>query len=722
MTTEQWQKIETVLDDILAFPLTKRKLQLAKWFGDDERTHSLASRLVQLGDLGATCMDIPPDIGGWVPLRRLGSNSSSTDYLVRSADDADHPVAILHLGPIAFDEGPAIQNFREELKRIDSLSAESLCRIYDAGLDDLNHPYIVNEFAVGTPILEAARDLNTRSIVELFRNLLLNVDNAHSRKVPHGNFHPAHILLGMTESIRLAGFAVPRILALAANKPGFVLNPGIAPKEILYFSPDQLKGQGDQLSGDIYSLGVIFYQMLSGRTPYGNSEESLVELASAISVKIPAKIAGLEDVLNQILQKMLAKSPSDRYSDLTGITIEIDNYLLGRHLKVEVKEIPKQRSFVPAIFQQGRYRWVAATLGFALITVAGFGIKNYTSGSIEAGANQVQQSVSAPVEKTPLQLATAFLNSTFEEARNQPDFQRSLSQVYVGLAELEVKGTQPKQALQSSRRAFELSTMAVDRGPFSDNLTLEYALAARSHIYFLALNGDYKQAVEVNRQWQKRFSKAASSNIETIRASALANTTLANLLYESKLGTSPSESVFQNDYENLRKATQGSNAGRSGALTNFSQSMIRLGEAIELSKLSSKALQVYDESRHLLEKAMLLEGNNQDLRACLADTLVHMARVHVKSSTADTALEESNRAIELARQSLVKQEGNPSLRRLLARALAANASALVIAKRASEAVKVQGEAIAQWQLLERSYGLDSNDKAELSKARLIGRG
>ncbi len=722
MTTNQWQNIETVLDDILAFPPTKRKLQLAKWFGDDERTHSLASRLVQLGDLGATCKNIPSDIGGWVPLRWLGSNSSSTDYLVRSVDDADHPVAILHLGPIAFDEGPAIQNFREELKRVDALSAESLCRIYDAGLDDLNHPYIVSEFVVGTPILETARDLNTRSIVELFRSLLLNVDNAHSRNVPHGNFHPAHILLGVTESIQLAGFAVPRILALAANKPGFVLNPGIAPKEILYFSPEKLKGQGDQLFGDIYSLGVIFYQMLSGSTPFGRSEESLVELASAISDKVPAKIAGLEDVLNQILQKMLAKSPADRYSDLASIVIEIDNYLQGRHLKVEVKESPKQGSFVSAILQQGRYRWVAAALGFALLTATGFGIKKYTSGSVEAGATQAQKPFSAPVEKTPLQLATALLNSTYEEARNQPDLQRSLSQVYVGLSEVEGKGTQPKQALQSSRRAFELSALVLDRGPFSDNLTLEYSLAARSHIYFLALNGDYKQALQVNQQWQKLFSKAASSNIETIRASALANTTLANLLYESKLGTSPSESVFQKDYGNLRKATQGADAGRSSTLTNLSQSMIALGEAIELSKQSSWAIQVYDVSRHMLEKAMLLEDNNQDLRACLADTLVHMARVHVKSSTAEPALEESNRAIELARQSLVKQEGNQSLRRLLARALATNASALVAAKRAPEAAKIQGEAIAQWQQLERSYGLDSNDKAELSKARLIGRG
>ncbi|MCX6613879.1 MAG: hypothetical protein NTW74_23910 [Acidobacteria bacterium] len=721
MTTKQWQYIETLLDDILAFPPAKRKLQLAKWFGDDEQTHALASRLVQLADLGATAVALPSDIGGWVPLRCLASTSSSTDYLVRNAEDSGHPLAILQLGTIAFDEGPAIQNFREELKKVDSLSAESLCRIYDAGLDDFNHPYIVNEFVVGTPILEATRDRNTRSIVEIFRSLLINVDSAHSRNVANGNFHPAHILIGMADSIRLPGFAVPRILALAANKPGFVLAPGIAAKEILYFSPEKLKGKADQIPGDIYSLGVIFYQMLSGSTPYGNRDESLVELASAISDKAPARIAGLEDVLNNIVQKMLAKSETERYPDLASIAVEIDDYLQGRHLKAEVKEQPRQRGFAQAILQQGRHRWVAATFGFAFIAATAFGVKKYTSGSAEAPLTQPPQASSVQVEKTPAPVAAAFLNATFDQTKNQPELQRAFSQAYIGLAEVELSG-QPKQALQSSLRAYELSSKSLDRGPFSDSLALEYALAARTHIYLLALSGDYKKAIEVNQQWQKRFSKLASANIESIRASALANTTLANLQYESKLGTSPSDSVFQRDRDSLRKLTQGATSIRNSAHANFAQSLVSLGEAVELSKQSSKAIEVYAESRRVLEKAALLENNKQDLRACLADTLIHIAKVQVKSANVGTALEASNQAIELARQNLAKQEGNPSLRRLLARALAANASVLVAAKHAPEALKVQGEAIAQWQQLERSYGLDPGDKVELNKARLIVRG
>ncbi len=717
MTTKQWQYIETLLDDMLAFPSAKRKLQLAKWFGDDAQMHALASRLVQLAGLTVDPTDFPAEIGGWVPLRCLGSHDGFTDFLVQNADDANHPLAILHLGRIAFDEGQAIQEFREALKSVDSLSSESLCQIYDAGLDYCNHPYIVKEFATGTPILDAARDLTTRSIVELFRSLLTNVESAHARNIAHGNLQPGHILCGAAGSIRMSDFAVPRILALASNKPGFVLNPDMAPNEILYFAPEKLKGQADQLSGDIYSLGVIFYQMLSGLPPYGNREESLVEIASAISDKQPSRIAGLDDVLNRILQKMLAKNPGERFANLAAIVIELDDYLQGRHLKVEVKAISPKGTFVQAILQQGHHRWVAAALGLVLVASAGVGIKSYTSAS-QPGSVQVQNSAPIQTQKTPLQIAAALLNTTYADSQNQPDLQRVLSQAYVGLSELESNASQPKQALEASKRAFELSSMVLDRGPISDSISLEYALTARTHIHFLALNGNYKQAIEVNRQWQKRSAKAASSNIENIRASALANTTLANLEYESKLGTSPSESVYRKDYQSLQKVT----AGFGSDYARFAQSMLGLGEAFELAKQSAKAAQIYVEIRRVLEQAAGRDVNNQELRTCQSDTLIHLAKLHLKSGNAVPAVEDSVRAIELARQSIMKQGSKQSLQRLLARALATNASALVAAKRAPEASKIQGEAIAQWQQLDRSYGLDSRDKEEFNKARLLGRG
>ena len=714
MTNKQWQYIETLLDDILAFPSAKRKLQLAKWFGDDDQMHALASRLVQLSDQGVGTVDLPAEIGGWVPLRCLGSHSGNTDYLVQSGDDANHPLAILHLGGIAFEEGPAIQDFREALKRVDSLSSETVCGIYDAGLDYYNHPYIVKEFVTGTPILDAARDLSTRSIVELFRKLLINVDNAHSQKVAHGSFHPAHILCGTAGSIRTAGFAVPRILALASKQPGFKLKPETTVNEILYFAPEKLKGQPDQLSGDIYSLGVIFYQMLSGLPPYGNREESLVELANVISDKQPSKIAGLEDVLNQILLKMLAKNPGERFANLASIATELDDYLQGRHLKSEVKATSAKASFAHSILQQGHHRWVAAALGFVLVASAGVGIKSYTAAESQPVSAQVQTQAPVVVQKTPLQVAAGLLNSTFEEAKNQPELQRNLAQAYLGLSAVE----SPQQALEASKRAFELSSMVLDRGPVSDNTALEYALAARTHIYYLALNGKYNQAIEVNQQWQARAAKTTSSNIEIIRASALANTTLANVQYESKLSTSPSESVYRRDIESLQKT----GARTENDHARFAQSMLGLGEAIELTKQPGKAIEIYSQTRRTLEQAAQQDGKNQDLKTALADVLIHAARLNARLGNPSGAVEDSVQAIQLARQSITQQGNKQALQRLLARALATNASALVSAKRAPEAIKVQGEAIAQWQLLDRSFGLDSTDKAELNKARNLGRG
>jgi hypothetical protein len=150
--------------------------------------------------------------------------------------------------------------------------------------------------------------------------------------------------------------------------------------------------------------------------------------------------------------------------------------------------------------------------------------------------------------------------------------------------------------------------------------------------------------------------------------------------------------------------------------------MLGLGEAIEETKQPGKAIEIYSQTRRTLEQAALKDAGNQDLKTALADVLIHAARLNARLGNSAGAVEDSVQAIQLARQSITQQGNKQALQRLLARALATNASALVSAKRAPEAIKVQGEAIAQWQLLDRSYGLDSTDKAELNKARNLGRG
>lgn len=784
MNSKQWQYIESVLDDILAFPPAKRKLQLAKWFGEDAETHLIASRLVQLADLGKSCFELPSEIGGWLPLRCLGVNADSKDFLVRRSDDDDHPFGILHLGPTAFTNAASIQQFRSDLQPFDSFYDASYCRILDAGLDDSEHPYIVNDFIAGVPMLDSARDLSTRPIVSAFRSLLVAFQYAHSRNLAHGNLHTAHVLVGSDNSIRLPGFATTRILATAANGGNFILNPSFSLTDILYYSPDQLRGQPNQLSGDIYSLGVIFYQMLSGTPPYGNREESLIELAATISEKTPSKIEGLDETLNYILQKALAKTPANRYSNLTAFIKDLDDFLERRAIKATRQSGSKQ-SLLPALIAKVKQNWVAVSLSAAVLAISAFAVIQSTSSKLEAGEilNKTVQLVTKPdtAEKktsneSAVQLAKNYLDGMLDESSDNPAVQRELAQSYLRLAEAELKGFGSRVidrglALQSSRKAYELNVLVVDRnsakGPMTDEMALEYARSAQTFVKLLKNTKDYSEAIRVAQEWQNRFAGVSSKNIEVIRASALANTTMADLLYESGLEKQALESarlamtqyngIYQQDQASMQNSLDYAASARSvgtkhlalkqaseaieafqvsesvlriktdkprpetAPLIDLAQTLIGLGEALELSKQSPKAIGTYMESRRILQRAAEKDSGNQELVFGLADNFIHTARFHASSRTPNTALEESGRAIEMLRLSLAKLDGDPAMRRLLARALTVRASALFALKRDAEAKQTREDAMAQWQHFQRSNGLGPMDREEIDTIRQMAR-
>lgn len=772
MNFEQWTLIETVLDDILLAAPAKRQLKLAKLFGEDEATLLLARRVVQLTP--ANPSPLPAQIGPWRPVLSLGRSLNSTDYLVRNTEDDSQPLAILHRGDFEFADDHSIQSFRDELKQLDSFFDPGYCRIVDAGLDDDFHPYIVNDFLAGIPLLESVRDLDTRSIVQKFLKLLGAVEHAHSRHVVHGDFNPAHILLSAEEKVLLPGFAIGRILGLSTRRSHFVLNPNLKPSDILYYCPEQLQGQPIQQYGDIYSLGVILYQMLSGTAPYGNRDEALVELAATIIDRVPSPIAGLDETLNLILKKALHKDPSSRYSSLAPFSSDLHDYL---NKKDAPPPSPRNAETAPldALLARGRQHWVSITLGAAVFVTAGVVIFQSTTGVAEAGqilrkTNEMMAGAKTTgrgaVQLTSVQQAKTYLDGILAGAPNNPQVQRELSLSYLRLAEAELKGLGSAiidrgLALQASHNSYDLSLRVLGGGKITDELALEYAHSARTFVKLLKESNNYNEAIRIAEEWQTRLSGTGTTNIEVMRAHALAYTTMADLLYESgqQKRSLDSARLAMTEYEGLQKQNQdnpqvnleyAASARNVGVrhlalnqpneaiqvfqiaatvlrketdkprpavapLVDLATTLVGLGEALEVSGQAPKAMGTYLESRRILEQASERDSANEEVQSALAANLIRTAKANVNVRNPALAVTEANRAIELLKTCLAKLNSDQTHRRTLARAYMIKAEALAARRLYAEAKQAKDDALLQWQYFSRTNGLNSRDKDEIDQ-------
>ena len=295
-------------------------------------------------------------VGPYELLRSLGTGGMAEVWLARRADGAFKREVALKLPLLMQLRQDLAQRFAIERDILASLEHPQIARLYDAGIDACGHPYFAMEYIQGQSLTDwcEARRLGLPDRLKLFLQVLEAVQFAHEKQVIHRDLKPSNILVTESAQVRLLDFGVAKLLEAeeADQAPltsiyGRALTPD-------YASPELLRGDLVDVRSDIYSLGVLLYELLTGTRPYrlkgvasiGLLEHAINELetkkpsaqnslaASAEHTPAPAVSAReLRGDLDAIALKALDKEPSKRYQSAAAFAEDIERHLAGRPIR-----------------------------------------------------------------------------------------------------------------------------------------------------------------------------------------------------------------------------------------------------------------------------------------------------------------------------------------------------------------------------------------------------
>lgn len=280
-------------------------------------------------------------VGPYRLTRELGRGGMGVVWLAERIDGMiDRPVA-LKLPRGNWGATLAMRMARER-KILAALDHPNIARLYDAGITESGNPWLALELVEGCPIDEYCRrkNLSVEERLRLFLDVTAAVAHAHSRLVVHRDLKPSNVLVTEEGQARLLDFGIARLLDDGDTEEGRLTQIGGCALTPAYASPEQIRGQPIGISSDIYTLGVMLYELLTGASPYVPTRDTRAALEEAILEAEPAKPSDaatgadvrqrLRGDLNTIVLKALAKNAEARYGTVNALSDDIRNHLEGR--------------------------------------------------------------------------------------------------------------------------------------------------------------------------------------------------------------------------------------------------------------------------------------------------------------------------------------------------------------------------------------------------------
>jgi serine/threonine protein kinase/Tfp pilus assembly protein PilF len=277
--------------------------------------------------------------GRYQIIEELGKGGMGRVYKVLDKD-IDEKVALKLLKPEIAADGKTIERFRNELKLARKVSHKNVCRMFDLGKEKGTH-YITMEFVPGEDLKSSITRMGPVTVgktIAVAKQVCEGLAEAHSLGVVHRDLKPQNIMVDQAGNVRIMDFGIARS----------VRGKGITGASVMigtpeYMSPEQVEGKETDQRSDIYSLGVILYEMLTGRVPFEG------ETPFTIGVKHKSELPQNPQELNsqlpgdfsQVILKCLEKSKDDRYQSAGEVRSELERIEKG--LPTTERFVPKKR-------------------------------------------------------------------------------------------------------------------------------------------------------------------------------------------------------------------------------------------------------------------------------------------------------------------------------------------------------------------------------------------
>jgi serine/threonine-protein kinase len=285
-------------------------------------------------------------IGPYRLLSELGTGGMGAVWLAERSDGSLKRKVALKLPRLVWAKGLAERMARER-DILASLEHPHIARLYDAGVDQHGRPYLALEHVEGQPIDVYAkeRNLSVRQKLDLLLQVCGAVAFAHSRLVVHRDLKPSNILVTHDGQVRLLDFGIAKLMEGDSAKESQLTQLAGRALTLDYASPEQIKGEPIGTASDVYSLGVVAYELLSGAKPYRLKRGSAAELEEAIATADPPKASdtatgpqdkkALKGDLDAILNKALKKVQGDRYPTIDTLRDDLLAVITQRPVKAQ---------------------------------------------------------------------------------------------------------------------------------------------------------------------------------------------------------------------------------------------------------------------------------------------------------------------------------------------------------------------------------------------------
>ena len=274
----------------------------------------------------------PATLGRYLLRRQLGRGGMGTVYLAHDPV-LDILVALKVPHPEVVRDAAALERFYREARAVARLDHPNICRIYDVR-DDGQHHFLAMAYVEGEPLSSRVADLaaDPRRVAEVVRKVALALEEAHQKGIIHRDLKPANIMLNQRGEPIVMDFGLARRLETGAVKQ---TRHGVVMGTPAYMPPEQATGDVDAIGpgSDVYSLGVVLYELLTGRVPFHGTLTSVLVQVVHDEPPRPALVRpGIDARLEAICLKAMDKQPRRRYTSMADLAAALDDFLQGKLL------------------------------------------------------------------------------------------------------------------------------------------------------------------------------------------------------------------------------------------------------------------------------------------------------------------------------------------------------------------------------------------------------
>ena len=368
-------------------------------------------------------------IGQYKLVKPLGQGGMGDVFLAVQSNTNQH--VALKLLRSSFSRANIAKRFEMEQQILAGLDHPNISRLLDIGETEEKLPFLVMEYVDGIPITEFCDEnrLSIEARLELFKQVCSAIQYAHQNLVVHRDIKPSNLLVDAKGNVKLLDFGIAKLLSAAdPNVSVLETQTGVRLMTPAYASPEQVQGENITTNSDIYSLGVLLYELLTGTRPFDLANKKQSEIDRIIAEVVPTKpstVIGripeagasrlldnsklkkmLHGELDNIVLKSLRKEPSRRYSSAVNFASDIDRYLTGMPVLAQPDSVKYRASkFV------GRHKWSVGLASVLALTLLSFAVLMAWQSSIVT-----QERDKAREEAQKSAQVTDFMQSLFKSA------------------------------------------------------------------------------------------------------------------------------------------------------------------------------------------------------------------------------------------------------------------------------------------------------------------